>query len=107
MNLAFRIDPGEEDANSSVKLLEARKGEKKELVNFITVPSAIFDGAFRFEAAYRPGYFLAFRPPTALRMVPYADQSNLVVDFSLVDFAEMFKFIDIEEVLKPVMDQSG
>merc|ERR1719316_644707 len=64
LNLAFRIDAGESEADSAVKLMEAMKGEKKEFVNFIAVPSPWYEGAFRFEAAYHPGHFLAFRPPT-------------------------------------------
>ncbi|CAE8637411.1 unnamed protein product [Polarella glacialis] len=92
---------------SDLKLMEAGKGEKNENVNFIAVPSPVYDNAFRFEGAFRRGYFLAFRPPTQLRMIPYSGGPvpfRTVIDFTLVDFQAMFKFIDIEEVLRPVVE---
>merc|ERR1712190_177016 len=52
LNLAFRVDPGESEADSSVKLMEAKRGERKENVNFRVLPSPCYEGAFRFEAAY-------------------------------------------------------
>lgn len=108
LNLAFKPDPHESEQDSAVKLIEARKGEMKEQVNFIVMPSPYYEGAFRFEAAYNPGYFIAFRPPTALRVIPYADgmDTNCIVDFSLIDFAHMFKFIELEEVLRSAMHSS-
>jgi len=105
LNLAFRIDSHESAADSAVKLMEARKGECKEMVNFIVLPSPYYEGAFRFEAAYHQGYFIAFRPPTGLRVVPNIDgsDSNCVIDFALIDFQHMFKFIELEEVLRAAM----
>jgi len=109
LNLGFEIEldnMGRTD--SDLRLMEAGKGERNECVNFIVVPSPLYDGAFRFEGAYRRGYFLAFRPPTHLRMVPYnggAIPAKTVIDFTLVDFQAMFKFIDVEEVLRPVIEQ--
>lgn len=105
LNLAFRIDQGESPTDSSVKLMEARRGEKKEMVNFVVLPSPHYHGAVRFEAAYHQGYYISFRPPTGLRIVPHVEGSgsNVVIDFHLVDFAHMFKFIELEEVLRPAM----
>jgi len=107
LNLGF--DLGTDDAlwDSGLQLVDARKGEKNEQVNFIVEPSPMYDSAFRFEAAYRRGYFLAFWPPQQLRMVPYSGgqlPGGAVLDFTLVDFQTMFKFIDIEEVLRPVLE---
>jgi len=108
LNMGFRISiEGQGSTDSDVILMEAGKGEKNEMVNFIVVPSPLYNGAFRFEGAFRRGYFLAFRPSTQLRMVPHsggAVPTNVVIDFTLVDFQAMFKFIDIEEVLRPVLE---
>eukprot|EP00913_Durusdinium_trenchii_P002192 g2024.t1 len=41
--------------DSEVGLEDARKGEKVDKVNFIAVTSPAYEGAFRFEAAYRKG----------------------------------------------------
>jgi len=108
LNFALRIDPGESNVDSSVKLMEAKRGEKRENVNFKVLPSPCYEGAFRFEAAYQRGYFLAYRPPTGLRMVNLASSSgsSCVTDFSAIDFGNMFKFIEIEEVLRPAMQGS-
>eukprot|EP00913_Durusdinium_trenchii_P014823 g13900.t1 len=63
-NLGFEIEVGRD---SDLKLMEAGKGELNENVNFIVVSSPLYDNAFRFEAAFKKGYYLAFRPPTLLR----------------------------------------
>lgn len=108
LNLAFNVLDSESDVDSAVKLMEARRGEKKEHVNFSVLPSPIYEGAFRFEAAYRKGWLLGFRSPEGLRMVQHVEGRicNVIVDFSAIDFAHMFKFIEIEEVLKPAMQGS-
>ncbi|CAJ1373414.1 unnamed protein product [Effrenium voratum] len=106
-NLGFEIEVGRD---SDLKLMEAGKGELNDNVNFIVVSSPLYDHAFRFEAATKRGYFLAFRPPTSLRMIPYNGgplPNKMVIDFTLVDFQAMFKFIDIEEVLRPVIEAKG
>jgi len=106
-NLGFEIEVGRD---SDLKLMEAGKGERNENVNFIVVSSPLYDNAFRFEAAFRKGYYLAFRAPTQLRMIPYNGgplPKKVVIDFTLVDFQAMFKFIDIEEVLRPVIESKG
>jgi len=43
-------------------------------------------------------------------MIPYNGgplPKKVVIDFTLVDFQAMFKFIDIEEVLRPVIESKG
>eukprot|EP00439_Symbiodinium_sp_Y106_P040556 s3070_g4.t6 len=108
-NLAFEIDVNDH-RESDLRLVEAGKGEKNENVNFIVISSPLYDNAFRFEAAFRRGYFLAFRPPTQLRMIPYSGgplPKKVIIDFTLVDFQAMFKFIDIEEVLRPAIEKKG
>jgi len=106
-NLGFYINLDGSQQEADVTLMEAGKGEKNELVNFVVVPSPLYENAFRFEAAYRRGYFLVFRPPTYLKMIPYSGgkvPAGSVLDFTLVDFQAMFKFIDVEEVLRPVLE---
>lgn len=102
LNLSFYIDPMN-PTDSEVRLEDARKGEKVDKVNFIAVTSPAYEGAFRFEAAYRRGYYLIFLPPTHLRVAPYDEKDAGVADFALVDFAIMFRFIEMEEVLQPAV----
>lgn len=110
LNFAWRIDEGESEADSAVKLMEAARGHLNEVVNFNVFPSPYYEGAFRFEAAYRKGFFIAFKPPTGLRVMPYTDGtgSECIVDFAIVDFCHVLKFIEIEEVLRLAMQaQTG
>merc|ERR1712217_168812 len=102
MNLGFYVDLTSM-TDSGVVLMDARKGEKDDHVNFIVQPSPWYTGAWRFEAASTPGWFLCFQPPTHLRMVKQAPRAashtQCVLDFTLVDFAVMFRFMEIDEVL--------
>lgn len=103
LNLSFYIDPMH-PTDSEVGLEDARKGEKVDKVNFIAVTSPAYEGAFRFEAAYRKGYYLVFLPPNHLRVAPFGDGDDAgVADFALVDFGIMFRFIEMEEVLQPAV----
>lgn len=103
LNLSFYIDPMS-PTDSEVSLEDARKGEKVDKVNFIAVTSPAYEGAFRFEAAYRRGYYLIFLPPTHLRVAPFGDDDDAgIADFALVDFGIMFRFIEMEEVLQPAV----
>ncbi|CAE7196953.1 dnaJ [Symbiodinium natans] len=103
LNLSFFIDPAR-PKDSEVGLEDARKGEKVDKVNFIAVTSPAYEGAFRFEAAYRRGFYLTFLPPNHLRVAPYGEEDDRgIADFTLVDFGVMFKFIEMEEVLQPAV----
>ncbi|CAJ1375881.1 unnamed protein product [Effrenium voratum] len=102
LNLSFFIDPAS-PTDSEVGLEDARKGEKVDKVNFIAVTSPSYEGAFRFEAAYRRGFYLTFLPPNHLRVAPYGEDDRGIADFALVDFGVMFKFIEMEEVLQPAV----
>lgn len=103
LNLSFFIDPAS-PTDSEVGLEDARKGEKVDKVNFIAVTSPAYEGAFRFEAAYRKGFYLIFFPPNHLRVAPYGEEDDRgIADFTLVDFGVMFKFIEMEEVLQPAV----
>eukprot|EP00928_Gymnodinium_smaydae_P031081 TRINITY_DN22935_c0_g1_i1.p1 TRINITY_DN22935_c0_g1~~TRINITY_DN22935_c0_g1_i1.p1 ORF type:complete len:528 (+),score=120.56 TRINITY_DN22935_c0_g1_i1:63-1646(+) len=102
MNLGFHLNLTTK-TDSGVILMDARKGEKEENVNFIVQPSPWYAGAWRFEAASNPGWFLCFQPPSCIRMVAQAPKAvshaSCVLDFTLVDFLVMYKFIDISEIL--------
>lgn len=103
LNLSFFIDPAS-PTDSEVGLEDARKGEKVDKVNFVAVTSPAYEGAFRFEAAYRRGFYLTFLPPNHLRVAPYGEEDDRgIADFALVDFGVMFKFIEMEEVLQPAV----
>merc|ERR1712187_795044 len=102
MNLGFHLNLTSM-TDSGIVLMDARKGEKDENVNFIVQPSPWYTGAWRFEAATTPGWFLCYQPPTHLRMGKQAPKAvshtECVLDFTLVDFAVMYKFIEIDEIL--------
>lgn len=70
---------------------------------FFTVASPDFQGAFRFEATYHRGYYLVFRPPTHLYITNNLEERSTVADFVLVDYASMYKYQTIEEVLIPAV----
>lgn len=57
-----------------------------------------FEGAVRFETACRRGHYLAFLPPTHLRVVSLLhEEEGRILDFVLVDFASTLKFKDLDE----------
>mmetsp|Transcript_24282 Transcript_24282/g.53991 ORF Transcript_24282/g.53991 Transcript_24282/m.53991 type:complete len:858 (-) Transcript_24282:63-2636(-) len=100
LNLAFRVGPS--GTMSEVLLAPANKGQKNKNVNFVAKQSPEYEGALRFETACKRGQYLGFMPPSDLRVVPFLDEDqNRVIDFMMVDFSTMFKFIDLEEVLVP------
>merc|ERR1719272_1823220 len=83
LNLSFSIDPMN-PTDSEVCLEDARKGEKMDKVNFIAISSPLYEGAFRFEAAYRKGYYLLFLPPNHCRVAPFGEEEDAgVADFAL------------------------
>mmetsp|Transcript_52484 Transcript_52484/g.122057 ORF Transcript_52484/g.122057 Transcript_52484/m.122057 type:complete len:383 (+) Transcript_52484:57-1205(+) len=69
-------------------------------------PSSDFPGAFRFEAAYFPGHFLAFDPPTLAQMTKVVDRFS-VVDFVVTDFSHRSQFQTLDEVLIPAVKAIG
>lgn len=73
--------------------------EEKESSALIAVASPSFEGAFRFESACFPGHYLAFLPPNHLRMIGGNVEGTTTIDFVLVDYGQMFRFITMEEVL--------
>jgi len=88
-----------------VILIAAEKGKRTENVDFMVKESPEYEGAFRFETACRRGYYLAFFPPTDLRVVPLLNEvPGRVLDFMLVDFSASLKYKDLEEVLFPAAE---
>ncbi|CAK9025613.1 unnamed protein product [Durusdinium trenchii] len=105
LNMAF--DPQKAKTagaeGSEVRMAPANKGQKADSVNFVTKASPTCEGALRFESASQRGQYLAFFPPSHLRVVPFLEEAeDRVLDFLFVDFASMFKFITLEEVLQPI-----
>ena len=80
-------------------------------INLIAGRSPAFEGAFRFEAAYQGGHYLTFVPPMTMKVMPFdkdePQQKGNIIDFCLLDFNMMFKFITINEVLVPVLQSLG
>ncbi|CAE7300144.1 dnaJ [Symbiodinium natans] len=112
LNIAF--DPQKAKTagagGSEVRLAPANKGQKVDSVNFVTKASPTCEGALRFETASQRGHYLAYFPPTFLRVVPFLEEAeDRVLDFIFVDFESMFKFINLDEVLEPVfsMEEPG
>lgn len=100
LNFSFRVKAGFE---SEVLLASAPKGKKVENVDFVVKQSPEYQEAVRFETACRRGYYLAFLPPSHVRIVPLLNEEpGRVIDFLLVDFSASLNFKDMEEVLLPV-----
>lgn len=106
LNLSFRVHA---DTESEVLLAPAGKGKKSVNVDVIAKESPVYEGAFRFETACRRGHYLAFLPPSDLRIVPFLDEvAGRVIDFMLVDFKATLKFKELDEVLMPAaVSQKG
>eukprot|EP00928_Gymnodinium_smaydae_P032371 TRINITY_DN23464_c0_g1_i4.p1 TRINITY_DN23464_c0_g1~~TRINITY_DN23464_c0_g1_i4.p1 ORF type:complete len:974 (+),score=269.93 TRINITY_DN23464_c0_g1_i4:93-2924(+) len=106
LNLSFNVGkPETSTGDSEVVLTVANKGQKNDRVNFVAKESPQYEGAFRFETACRRGCYLAYVPPTGLRIVPFLDDETVrVMDFMAVDFSAMYGFVDLEEVLLPATD---
>eukprot|EP00404_Azadinium_spinosum_P021843 CAMPEP_0180625714 /NCGR_PEP_ID=MMETSP1037_2-20121125/37465_1 /TAXON_ID=632150 /ORGANISM="Azadinium spinosum, Strain 3D9" /LENGTH=364 /DNA_ID=CAMNT_0022646247 /DNA_START=117 /DNA_END=1211 /DNA_ORIENTATION=- len=102
INLNFALS--QQISSSEVFLSPA---EERESSHLIAVASPDFEGSFRFESAAFPGHYLAFKPPTHLRMLGGVVDPSAVVDFALVDFLQMFRFITTEEVLLPAVINKG
>ncbi|CAK9086477.1 unnamed protein product [Durusdinium trenchii] len=56
-------------------------GQMAESAHFIAVASDVFKGAFRFECYAYPGHYLAFLPPTHLRVVGGTVEEKTAIDF--------------------------
>lgn len=72
--------------------------------NIIAVASPTFAGAYRFEAAYFPGHYLAFCPPNQVQMVGAVDDFT-IIDFLLTDFEVCHRFKTVDEILIPAVKQ--
>lgn len=102
LNLAFTLQD-----NTYISEIGISPWPEPERTNVVAVASPLVQGAFRFEAAHFPGRYLAFRPPQHLRMIGGTVDESYSVDFMLVDYSEMTKFITAEEVLVPAVIAQG
>lgn len=108
LNLCFELGGLNRKSESEVTLMAASKGALTERVNFIAVTSPAYENAFRFEAAQFKNCYLTFMPPMQLRVMPFEGEGHPgVIDWVLVDYSVMYKFIEIEEVLLPTVMQLG
>ena len=83
MNFTFNLLETQSEVDAT--LTQSTDGP---LINFIAVPSPVMVGAFRFESAYYPGTFLAYRQPNKLLVVRQRGEENVncSIDFSMVKF---------------------
>eukprot|EP00392_Amoebophrya_sp_AT5.2_P006060 g6070.t1 len=82
----FNAEGADEMLESELHLAPGQQGN---LINFIAVPSPTMTNAFRFECAYYPGAYLAYKEPNHLR----------------VKYDIMFKYVTMEEVLIPTVKE--
>merc|ERR1719191_1564338 len=73
----------------------------------VAIASPHFERGFRFECAFYPGHYLAFKPPTHMRIVNRIEDPGVVIDFVLVDYSSKFMYMTIEEVLVPSVKALG
>lgn len=69
-------------------------------------PSPDFPGAYRFEAAFFPGHYLAFDPPTLAQMTKVMDRFS-ITDFVVTDFSHRSQYQTLDEVLIPAVRAIG
>ncbi|CAD7972628.1 unnamed protein product [Amoebophrya sp. A25] len=105
MNITFgELKEGESELHLSAAAAGNQAQPNSSQINFIAVPSPTMTNAFRFEAAYFPGAYLAFKEPNHLRVITQIDDAaKTSIDFSLVKYDTMFKYVTMEEVLVPSM----
>lgn len=73
-------------------------------MNFVVVPSPTMRNAYRFESNYYPGAYLAWVEPNHLRVLKSIEsQDKTWMDFQLVPYEKMFKYLHPTEVMIPLM----
>jgi len=85
--------------NINVPEFALRPDVTSESADVTAVLSPVFSGAFRFEAVHFPGHYLAYRPPTHLRIVEGIALEITTIGFLLVDYVRMYDYITAEEAL--------
>ena len=93
--------------NINVPEFVLRQDVTCESTDMSAVLSPVFFGAFRFEAVHFPGHYLAYRPPTHLRIVEGIVLEITTIGFLLVDYARMYNYITVEEALVSVVAGLG
>lgn len=101
LNITFDLVDGQPGSEVLLSPIEAPQSY------FIAVVSPEYQGAFRFESAYFPGHFIAFKPKMQLKISTLQAAADAIVDFILVDFAATARYMTLEEVLIPAVMRLG
>lgn len=101
LNFNFMLEGKTQGVPDADVVLSANQDPR--YANLVAVASPFSPGAFRFEGAFWPGHYLSFRPPSTIRMAGLVDEANDIVDFVLVDFAAMYRYMTMDEVLAPAV----
>ncbi|CAL1168805.1 unnamed protein product [Cladocopium goreaui] len=107
INVSFTFEAGQEEDDSIESACELSADQDMKRCNLIVSASPFSQGAYRFEGAFWPGRYMAYRSPEQLRMAGKVDEGNDVADFVLVDFSAAYKFMTTSEVLKGAVDSQG
>mmetsp|Transcript_11655 Transcript_11655/g.31286 ORF Transcript_11655/g.31286 Transcript_11655/m.31286 type:complete len:878 (+) Transcript_11655:140-2773(+) len=102
LNLAFNFE-----GNANISEVGISPWPQPECTSLVVVASPVSKGAYRFEAERFPGRYLAYRPPAHLRMVGGVVDETTSLDFVLVDYAQMLKFVTAEDVIVPAVTSLG
>jgi len=105
LNLNFMI--GGEKGSGAGSDVTLGPGQEPRTTNLLVIASPFSQGAFRFEGAFWPSRHLCFSTPSELRMAAVADAEADIVDFVLVDYSAMFKYMSVDEVLAGAVQSTG
>ncbi|CAJ1359111.1 unnamed protein product [Effrenium voratum] len=107
LNVSFQFQAGQEEDENAESVCGLLADQDMKRCNLIVEASPFSQGAFRFEGAFWPGRYMAFRSPKEMRMAGHVDQGTDVVDFVLVDFSAAYKYMTTSEVLKGAVESQG
>lgn len=112
LNLTFLLNPDETAQKPggpapkySESELHVTANQVSHQISYIAVPSPTMANAYRFEAAFHPGFWLAWREPNHLRVLNQIEENDdrTSIDFQLLPYEVMYQFLGLEEVLAPVL----
>ncbi|CAE7233683.1 Dnajb8 [Symbiodinium natans] len=107
INVSFQFQPGQEEDEAAESGCDLSADQEMKRCNLIVSASPFSQGAFRFEAAFWPERYMAYRTPDQLRMAGKVDEGGDVADFVLVDFSAAYKYMTTSEVLKGAVESQG
>lgn len=107
LNLNFMLEEEKVAATKKTSEVSLSASENPQSSNMMVMASPFIEGAFRFEGAFWPNRYLSFRPPGKLHMAGLDDDPRDVVDFLLVDYSAMYKYMTMDEVLIRAVQGQG